>query len=169
MDVVATPDDPDLDARFEAIVSGLAPTMEWDLSPAEASDRDEQRRREEQEREAREAELRRIRREQRRVERARELAEYNAEKAALEAEYNSSDDHFTPPDPPPLPTLRPATVGAVLLVLLGVGLVAFPWLLNIGQQVTLVLGVLLIAGGAAVLVSRLRRSDEDDPGPGAVL
>jgi len=170
MDGVATPDDPALDAGFEAIVSGLAPTMDWDLSPAgQPADEQAQRRLEDQQRQAREAEERRIRREQRRLERARELAEFNAEKAALEAEYNSSDDHFTPPDPPPLPRLRPATAGAVLLILLGVALVAFPALLNLGQQVTLVLGVMLIIGGAAVLVSRLRRSDEDDPGPGAVL
>ncbi len=167
MEVVTTPEDRDLDARFDAIVSGLAPTMRWDTSPA--VDDASRAPIEQRELEDREQEQRRLRREQRRLERAEELAEFNAEKAELEAEYNSADDHFTPPEPPPLPRLRKATVGAVLLVLLGIALVAFPALLNLGQQVTLVLGVLLIAGGAGVLVSRLRHSDEDDPDTGAVL
>jgi hypothetical protein len=117
-----------------------------------------------------EHELRRIRREQRRMERAAELAEFNAEKAALEAEYsgyNSADDHFTPPDPPPLPRFRRATVGAVLLVIAGIALIASPALLAISQELTILVGAVLIGSGVAVLASRLR--SDNDEGPGAVL
>ena len=118
----------------------------------------------------REAQERAERRERRRAERARELAEYQAERAELEAEYNSDDDHFTPPEPPPLPHLRPATLGAVLLMLAGLTLIVFPTLLVIDTQVTMVLGLMLLAGGAVSLVSRLRAHDDDLDGPnGAVL
>ena len=108
--------------------------------------------------------------ERRREERARELAEFNAEKAELESAYNSDDDHFTPPEPPPLPRLRPATVGAVLLMLAGMALIVFPTLLVIDTQLTMVLGLMLLAAGAVTLVSRLRAHDDDLDGPnGAVL
>ena len=119
MDVVATPDDPDLDARFEAIVSGLAPTMEWDLSPAgQPAGRAAQRRS--------------------RSRNARRVKPSSAGSVANSAAWNGrgnwpsttprrprSRPSTTPPtttsrrpDPPPLPRLRPATVGAVLLILL---------------------------------------------------
>ena len=180
IDVVALPDDEDLDARFAAIISPLVSTMEWDLSdpdldaqgdatedPAAAA-RADQARQQKLEQEEREQQLRHARREQRRLERAQELAEFNKEKAALEAEYNSADDHFTPPEPPPLPRFRPATIGALVLVALGIALVSYPALLMLSQQVSLVLGVLMIAGGAGLLTRGLRRTD-DDPDPGAVL
>ncbi len=164
---MATADDDDIAARFAAIVSSIASTMNWN------SDLVDDTRREDAKPDAAavqatEQELRDARREHRRLERARELAEYNTEKAALEAAYNSEDDHFTPPEPPPLPTLRPVTIGAVLLTVCGIALIAVPTLLVIDTQVTMVLGLLILAGGVSLLLSRLRHHD-DDPDNGAVL
>jgi hypothetical protein len=180
MDVVATAEEDDIAARFAAIVSPIASTMNWDAArpaiPAtdepvtDAADERAARARAEAEQGAREARERELRRERRREERARELAEFNAEKAELEAAYNSDDDHFTPPEPPPLPRLRPATMGAVLLMVTGLALIAFPTLLVIDTQLTMIFGLLLLTGGAFTLVSRLRAHDDDVDGPnGAVL
>ena len=80
------------------------------------------------------------------------------------------DEHYEPPPPPPLPVPAPASLYALLLVLAGVLLVGAPSLLNLSQDVGLVLGVLAIAGGVALLVSRMRDRDTDDDGDdGAVV
>jgi len=172
---VATAEEDDIAARFAAIVSPIASTMNWDphtdvRSDDAVADEQEAQERAEAERVATEARERELRRERRREERARELAEYNAEKAELESAYNSDDDHFTPPEPPPLPRLRPATLGAVLLMLAGLTLIVFPTLLVIDTQLTMVVGLMLLTGGAVTLVSKLRAHDDDLEGPnGAVL
>jgi hypothetical protein len=80
------------------------------------------------------------------------------------------DEHYEPPPPPPLPVPAPASLYAILLVLAGVVLVAAPGVLNLSSDVGLVLGVLVIAGGVALLVSRMRdRNLEDDGDDGAVV
>ena len=80
------------------------------------------------------------------------------------------DEHYEPPPPPPLPVPAPASLYAVLLVLAGVVLVAAPGVLKLSSDVGLVLGVLVIAGGVALLVSRMRdRNLEDDGDDGAVV
>ncbi len=80
------------------------------------------------------------------------------------------DEHYEPPPPPPLPVPAPSSLYAVLMVLAGVVLAGFPGLLNLSTDVGLVLGVLAIAGGVALLVSRMRdRSTEDDGDDGAVV
>jgi hypothetical protein len=80
------------------------------------------------------------------------------------------DEHYEPPPPPPLPVPAPASLYAVLLVLAGVVLVGFPGVLNLSSDVGLVLGVLVIGGGVALLVSRMRdRNLDDDGDDGAVV
>ncbi|TFV76976.1 hypothetical protein E4P40_18890 [Blastococcus sp. CT_GayMR20] len=79
------------------------------------------------------------------------------------------DEHFEPPPPPPLPAPSPASLYAVLLVVAGILLVASPGLLRLSADVGLVLGVVAIAGGAAMLVSRMRDRSDDDGDDGAVV
>jgi hypothetical protein len=80
------------------------------------------------------------------------------------------DEHYEPPAPPPLPAPSPASLYAVLLVIGGVLLVGAPGLLRLSADLGLVLGVAAIAGGVAVLVSRMReRSDDGDGDNGAVV
>lgn len=80
------------------------------------------------------------------------------------------DEHYEPPPPPPLPVPAPASLYAVLLILAGVVLVGAPELLRLSTDVGLVLGVLAIAGGVALLVSRMRdRNTDDDGDDGAVV
>jgi len=67
--------------------------------------------------------------------------------------------------PPPLPVPAPASLYAVLLVVAGVLLVGAPGVLRLSADMGLVIGVAFIAGGVAMLVSRMRdRSDDGDDG-----
>ncbi len=163
-------DEPDYDAMFAAIVSPLSGQMNWDSSgldiPAAAAEADRVEREAADAARAEEDAVakRAIERDRRRAIRAAELAEYSAEKAAIEAEYNSDDDHFTPPAPPPLPRLRPATIGAVLLMIAGIFLIARPTLLSVSQELTIVLGLGLLVGGCVALISGMRKSDDGDSG-----
>jgi hypothetical protein len=75
------------------------------------------------------------------------------------------DEHYEPPVPPPLPVPAPASLYAVLLVIAGVLLVGAPSLVRLSEDAGLVIGLVLIAGGVFVLVSRMRdRSDDGDDG-----
>jgi hypothetical protein len=75
------------------------------------------------------------------------------------------DEHYEPPVPPPLPVPAPASLYAVLLVIAGVLLVGAPSLVRLSEDAGLVIGLVLIAGGVFLLVSRMRdRSDDGDDG-----
>ena len=79
------------------------------------------------------------------------------------------DEHYEPPPPPPLPAPAPASLYAVLLVALGLLLIGAPGVLRLSEDVGLVLGVAAIAGGVAMLVSRMRDPSDDDGDDGAVV
>ena len=84
-----------------------------------------------------------------------------AERAVLDA----PEEHYEPPPPPPLPVLAPASLYALLLIVVGVVLIVAPGRVGLSLDVGLVLGVAAVAGGVAVLVSRMRdRSDDGDDG-----
>lgn len=79
------------------------------------------------------------------------------------------EEHYEPPAPPPVPVPSPASLYAVLLVVAGLVLVGAPSLLRLSSDVGLVLGVAAIAGGAAMLVSRMRERSDSDGDDGAVV
>ena len=79
------------------------------------------------------------------------------------------DEHYEPPPPPPLPVPAPASLYAVLLVAFGLLLVGAPSVLRLSSDVGLILGVASIAGGVAMLVSRMRDRSDDDGDDGAVV
>ncbi|WP_030543035.1 hypothetical protein [Streptomyces albus] len=84
----------------------------------------------------------------------------------------ADEDHFVPPEPPPLPQADTPTKFAWLAVLGGPLLLIVTVLFQ--QPVTwwiAVLGVGGFLGGFATLVARMREDDEedDDPGRGAVV
>lgn len=79
------------------------------------------------------------------------------------------DEHFEPPVPPPIPAPAPASLYAVLVVAAGLLLLAAPGVLGLSSDVGLVLGVAAIAGGVAMLVSRMRDRSPDDGDDGAVV
>lgn len=73
------------------------------------------------------------------------------------------EDHFVPPEPPPLPKLTRAAV--LVLMFFGVGLLLLiaPGLLGIGSTVATPLGILALAAGLGFLLLRSRQG----PPPGS--
>ncbi|MCZ2807183.1 hypothetical protein O2W18_18900 [Modestobacter sp. VKM Ac-2983] len=88
-----------------------------------------------------------------------------AERSVLEA----FDDHYEPPPPPPLPVLAPASLYALLLIVLGAVLLVAPTRVGLSLDLGLVLGVAAVVGGVGVLVSRMRDRDDRDGDDGAVV
>lgn len=86
-----------------------------------------------------------------------------AEEAAYE------EDHFEPPPPPPLPRVAPATVVAVLAIIVGVVML----FVQATQTTEGVLAALaLVVGGCATLIYRMREgppNDDNGPDDGAVV
>ncbi len=162
------PSDADVDARFLQIVSGIMVDGGQQRHPSagganalEDIDRDPP-----QETGAERAR----RRELRRLERAAEVAAFAAREAEVAAERDADDAHFEPPEPPPLPRPKGRTIGATLMIVAGIVLLARPGLLAVEVDLTLVLAVGLILGGAVLLLTGIWRRhagrDEDD---GAVV
>ena len=79
------------------------------------------------------------------------------------------DEHFEPPPPPPIPAPAPASLYAALIVAAGLLLISAPGVLGLSSDLGLVLGVAAIAGGVAMLVSRMRDRSPDDGDDGAVV
>jgi hypothetical protein len=79
------------------------------------------------------------------------------------------DEHFEPPPAPPLPVPAPSSLYAILLVIAGITLIGVPSLIGVSQDLGLLFGVLLIGGGAALLVSRMREKATDEGDDGAVV
>jgi len=80
------------------------------------------------------------------------------------------DEHFVPPTPPPVPSLRPATRAALAAIVIGFGLViASNFTDTIPDAVAL--GVVGMLGGFGSLVYHMRqeRPDDDDSDDGAVV
>jgi hypothetical protein len=91
-----------------------------------------------------------------------------------------TDEHFVPPEPPPLPRMGPPILVGLVLIGLGLVLVTFPGWVGVPQVYGLPLGLVAIAAGLGWLVLRLwpdpddvppplYLDDPDDPDGGAVL
>jgi hypothetical protein len=82
------------------------------------------------------------------------------------------DGHYVPPPPPKLPRPKLRTVGAVLMVLVGFAVLFAPYEIGLDDSVlSILLGLLLAGGGAALLVAWMRDAPPTDSGPddGAVV
>ena len=89
------------------------------------------------------------------------------EPAALEDE-----GHYVPPPPPKIPRPRLRTIGAVAMIVLGFAAIFAPQVLRLADDgISLLLGLVLTVGGAAVLVFSMRDAPPTDSGPddGAVV
>ena len=92
-----------------------------------------------------------------------------------------ADEHFVPPEPPPLPRMGPPILVGLTLIVVGLVLVTFPGWVGVPQVYGLPLGLVAIAAGLGWLVLRLwpdtsdgkppplYLDDPDDPDGGAVL
>lgn len=75
--------------------------------------------------------------------------------------HDAGEDHFDPPEPPPLPIPRPRTVGGVLTLAIGVFLLFGPNVLALGEHSAMLLGLLALTAGIGWLMMGLR----PDPPP----
>jgi hypothetical protein len=83
------------------------------------------------------------------------------------------DEHFVPPEPPPLPRIGPPAAVGLALIVLGIVLIAAPGWVGVPELYGVPLGLVGIASGLGWLVLRLwpdhsadDRGDDDD---GAIL
>lgn len=100
------------------------------------------------------------------------VSEEEALPAWVEPAPIEDEGHFEPPEPPRLPRPRLRTLGATMLLLLGLAVLFFPFELGLDDSpISLLLGMLLTIGGAALLVSGMRDAPghDDDPDGGAVV
>lgn len=94
-------------------------------------------------------------------------AEPSAEQGPRDWAPAEEEEHFVPPEPPPLPIPRPATFLGIGIVLLGLLVLLVPGLAGIAATVKLPLGLVLISAGIGWLLFRLRQTpphDADDDG-----
>ena len=79
------------------------------------------------------------------------------------AELPDDDEPFVPPPPPPLPRISLQAIVGVIGIVVGLFLFFDPGLLPLGDQASMLLGLIGIIGGAAALIMRLRPGGPDDP------
>jgi len=90
----------------------------------------------------------------------------------LEPEALPDEGHYVPPPPPRLPRLKVRTVGALALVLAGFAVLFVPYRVGFDDSPgSLVLGMLLVAGGVMLLIGSMRDApgSDDRPDDGAVV
>lgn len=73
------------------------------------------------------------------------------------------DEHFVPPEPPPLPRPKMGAFLILLLFLAGLFLLILPGVIGVGPTVATPLGILALATSIALLLLRVRQG----PPPGA--
>jgi hypothetical protein len=76
----------------------------------------------------------------------------------------AEEEHFVPPDPPPLPRLRKGTVFGIVLLAIGIFLLAGPSLIGLEPRIATPLALISMAAGIGWLVLRMRQGPPPDSG-----
>lgn len=164
----------EVDAQFAAIISGISGEMSWGATtreldstplPAAWDPRAETDTGSSDGSQA--AKERERRRALRKALRAEEVAVFESGQAQSQADLQSDDSHFVPPEPPPLARPKRRTVGALLLMAVGLVMIVRPGLFQVGPDVVLVLGITWLIGGFGMLIHGLRpRATDPEDGDG---
>jgi hypothetical protein len=85
--------------------------------------------------------------------------------------WGTDEDHYVPPEPPPLPRLRPLTIVALVLIVLGVVLLIIPTLVGLDARIATPIALLSITSGGGMLLLRVRQTPRtpDDRDDGAQI
>jgi hypothetical protein len=78
--------------------------------------------------------------------------------------WGTDEEHYVPPEPPPLPKLRPLTVVALVLIVIGVVLLIVPTLIGLDARIATPIALLSVTCGGGMLLLRARQHPKD---PGA--
>jgi hypothetical protein len=75
--------------------------------------------------------------------------------------WGTDDEHYVPPEPPPLPRLRPLTIVSLVLIVLGVVLLIIPSLIGLDARIATPIALLSIMSGGGMLLLRARQNPKD--------
>lgn len=75
--------------------------------------------------------------------------------------WSADDEHYVPPEPPPLPRLRPMTIVALILIVCGVLLLLGPAVLGLDPRIATPISLLALVCGFGLLFLRIRRTPSD--------
>ncbi|TWP48926.1 hypothetical protein FKR81_26925 [Lentzea tibetensis] len=76
----------------------------------------------------------------------------------------AEDDHYVPPEPPPFPVLRPGTIAALMLFVLGIVLLVAPGVFGLEARIGTPLSLVALCTGVGWLVLRMRNTPPPDDG-----
>ena len=76
--------------------------------------------------------------------------------------WGSDDEHYVPPEPPPLPRLRPMTIVALILIFAGLGLLITPNVIGLDVRIGTPIALLALVCGFGLLFLRIRRTPPDN-------
>ncbi|GLZ34279.1 hypothetical protein Lesp02_64660 [Lentzea sp. NBRC 105346] len=76
----------------------------------------------------------------------------------------ADDDHYIPPEPPPFPVLRPGTIAALMLFVLGIVLLVAPGVFGLEPRIGTPLALVALCTGVGWLVLRMRNTPPPDDG-----
>ncbi len=76
---------------------------------------------------------------------------------------DNADEHYEPPEPPPLPRLRPATIVAIVLLVAGIVLLVLPSLIGLDARIATPIALLSVASGIGLLLLRARKHPHEYP------
>jgi hypothetical protein len=75
--------------------------------------------------------------------------------------WSTDEEHYVPPDPPPLPRLRPLTILSLVMIVLGVVLLIIPTLIGLDARIATPIALVAITCGGGMLFLRVRQSPKD--------
>ena len=75
--------------------------------------------------------------------------------------WGTDEEHYVPPEPPPLPKLRPLTIVALVLIVVGVVLLIIPTLIGLDARIATPIALLSITSGGGMLLLRARHTPQD--------
>lgn len=77
---------------------------------------------------------------------------------------HNDNDHYVPPEPPPFPVLRPSTIGALCLFVLGILLLVVPGIFGLQASLGTPLSLVSLCAGVGWLILRMRNTPPPDSG-----
>ncbi|HEX6356290.1 hypothetical protein [Actinophytocola sp.] len=92
------------------------------------------------------------------------LQSWRGHDAEWDWSWNTDDEHYVPPEPPPLPKLRPLTIVALVLIVVGVVLLIVPTLVGLDARIATPIALLSITSGGGMLLLRVRQHPKDPNG-----